>query len=285
MYDIISAYEQHKEKIDSFIIQSFVANSPLSRFEESNYKKLFNVFPSLELIYIVNKDFIQISDNIYQNRSISKSKGRSRAYLMDRMRKLDETIKISSPYISSATGSICITVAKQEGENYIFMDFELGKLMGRLGLLDIHYQFSKITKTVYLISSTALGLFALLLVGYALISFINQIILESNYTLESIFKPIIAITLGLAVFDLAKTVIEQEVVFKSYTSSAKNENRMFKKFLISIIIALSIEAMMSVFKISLQDFTMMIHAFYLIAGIALMIISLAIYDKFSYKLN
>ena len=60
-------------------------------------------------------------------------------------------------------------------------------------------------------------------------------------------------------------------------------NKILTKFLISIIIALSIEALMVVFKIALQDYTQMHNAVYLIAGVSLMIISLGLFYKYSKK--
>jgi len=56
------------------------------------------------------------------------------------------------------------------------------------------------------------------------------------------------------------------------------------KFLGSIIIALSIEALMLVFKFAITDPDHLMHAMYIVAGVAMLIVSLAIYIKFT-KLN
>ena len=53
------------------------------------------------------------------------------------------------------------------------------------------------------------------------------------------------------------------------------------KFLGSIIIALSIEALMLVFKFALIDPNKLINAIYLIGGVSLLTITLAIYIKFT----
>ena len=109
------------------------------------------------------------------------------------------------------------------------------------------------------------------------------LIAESTLSLEMIFKPIIALTLSIAIFDLAKTILEQEVFFKSYSKNAKVETKILTKFLSTIIIALSIEALIVVFKIALNDYDKMINAFYLIAGISLILISLTAFTNFSTK--
>ncbi len=53
------------------------------------------------------------------------------------------------------------------------------------------------------------------------------------------------------------------------------------RFLGSIIIALSIEALMLVFKFALTDPGKLQYAVYLITGVSLLLVSLALYMKFS----
>lgn len=101
----------------------------------------------------------------------------------------------------------------------------------------------------------------------------------SEKLIMSFFKPIIYITIAIAIFDLSKTLIEQEVIFKSYKKDENIEKNTFIKFIISILIALSIEALMLVFKISLNNISLMSNAFWLFAGIALMIFTLTYFIK------
>ena len=61
------------------------------------------------------------------------------------------------------------------------------------------------------------------------------------------------------------------------------ETKILTKFLTTIIIALSIEALIVVFKIAINDYDKMVNAFYLIAGIALILISLTIFIHYSSK--
>ncbi|MCG3717307.1 hypothetical protein L5F64_17070, partial [Aliarcobacter butzleri] len=75
----------------------------------------------------------------------------------------------------------------------------------------------------------------------------------------------------------------QEVFFKSYSKNSRVETKILTKFLTTIIIALSIEALIVVFKIAINDYVQMVNAFYLIAGIALILVSLTIFIYFSQK--
>jgi hypothetical protein len=189
----------------------------------------------------------------------------------------DESFSISTPYISSATGHTCITVMKKEDGQYIFIDFRLSTLLGRLGLVELNPAFNEFTKFFYKAVGFSLMAFAFFAIIYALFGYASSIIIEGKFSLDTLFKPIVALTLGLAIFDLAKTILEREVFFKNY--SKENEDAtVLTKFSIAIIIALSIEALMVVFKIALHDYSQMIHALYLIIGIALIIVSLGIYS-------
>jgi uncharacterized membrane protein YuzA (DUF378 family) len=92
--------------------------------------------------------------------------------------------------------------------------------------------------------------------------------------------------LGLAVFDLGKNLLEHEVIYKGNNPNQKNDSTMFIKFIISIITALSIEALMLVLKISLtKEYHDLVYAVYLIVGVSLMIATLGFFHSFSKKEN
>ena len=89
----------------------------------------------------------------------------------------------------------------------------------------------------------------------------------------------IASTLGIAIFDLAKQIIEHEVIFHSFTHDEAREYKVLGKFLVSIIIALLIETLMVVFKIALDDYKDMQAAFFLLIGTTAMFVGLAYFYK------
>jgi len=115
---------------------------------------------------------------------------------------------------------------------------------------------------------------AIFTIAYASYEFVYALLFTSVLSIESIFKPVIALTLGLAIFDLAKTVLAQEVIFKSYSKNSSNEYKLLIKFSITIIIALLIESLMVVFKIAIDDYSKMIHALYLISGVSVLMLIL-----------
>ena len=87
----------------------------------------------------------------------------------------------------------------------------------------------------------------------------------------------------MAIFDLAKNLLEHEVVFKDYTTEAHGSNTLLIKFLISIVIALAIEALMMVFKIAISDYKDILYAVYLLLGIGFLLVTMSQYNKYLIK--
>lgn len=278
MEEFLTIYEINKEKIEDFIINSIHNLGELKESEENKFNNLFSVFPSLELVYTVDKvTKIQNSPNYYRNKLDNSANNQSRSYIIDKLHFKDKSTAFSSPYISSATRSNCITLTIKEGNIIIFLDFKIETLLERLELIELNKPFHTLTKIFYAIAGFSMVLLALFIILYSLGGFFTSLIIHYDFTLDAIFKPIIALTLGIAIFDLAKTILEQEVFFKSYSRNSKVDTRMVIKFLITIIIALSIEGLMVVFKIAIENYTEMINALYLITGISFIIIALSIF--------
>lgn len=280
MQEEITLYSQNRAEIEKFLIESIHNNGHIMDYELSDMQQFFSIFPSLELIYIADQSYNQTSPNIKRNSIDERSIGKNRAYLISKVEARDENVAISTPYISSATGEPCVTLMYACGDQYFFFDFNITVLLTRFGLLERHTLFNRVTKYFYLAIGLSLMFFSLMSIGYAFYDYLaHQLFNPEIYSLESVFKPIIALTMGLAIFDLAKTLLEREVFFKAY-SDKKDESRLLFKFLTAIIIALSIEALMVVFKIALDDPSQMIYALYLIIGVSLIILSLSVYSKF-----
>lgn len=284
MKEFISLYDEHRVEIEKFLIETIQNNGHSLHPEVSAVKQFYSVLPSLELAYITDNAFLQVSPNIYKNRNDKAVIGKNRGYLKSKVEQRESNVSISEPYISSATGESCVTVMLHNENHCYFFDFNLPKLLNRFGLVERNPAFTQVTKSFYLMIGASLMFFSMMSVGYAFYDYILQLLHPKNYNLESIFKPIISLTMGLAIFDLAKTLLEREVFFKAY-SDKKDDARLLVKFLTAIIIALSIEALIVVFKVALHDPTQMLYALYLIIGVALIIVSLAFYNQHVIKQN
>jgi len=286
MKEFIETYKQHREDIEFFLQESIKNIGNLSVHKKLKFSQLFSTFPSLELVYLVDKNTkVQTSANYYKNKDDETAKDIDRSYLISKLEFKESNMAFSKPYISSATRSNCITVTIKEGDEIIFLDFRIDILLEKLNLLELHKPFHALTKGFYIFAGFSMMILSMITIGFSLYDFAYYLFAKSTLSLEMIFKPIIALTLSIAIFDLAKTILEQEVFFKSYSKNSRVETKVLTKFLSTIIIALSIEALIVVFKIALNNYDQMINAFYLIAGISLILVSLTLFTYFSNKMR
>lgn len=92
-----------------------------------------------------------------------------------------------------------------------------------------------------------------------------------------VFKPVIALTLGLAVYDLGKTIVEHEVLPRTHKVEKLFNAATLMSFSVSIIIALLIEALLVVFKISITDYHDLPLAGGLIAALAFLLLVFSVF--------
>ncbi|MCT7583436.1 hypothetical protein N5U55_04825 [Aliarcobacter butzleri] len=284
MKEFFETYNQHQEDIEYFLQESLKNTGSLSNYKKNDFKQLYKIFPSLELVYIIDKHTkIQTSNNFYRYKIDENAKNKDRSHLISKLHFTDSNMAFSKPYISSATRSTCVTVTIKEENEIFFLDFRIDILLQKLNLIELNKPFHSITKGFYVIAGFSMIVLSILTIFFSLYDFMLYIFSNHDLSLEMIFKPIISLTLSIAIFDLAKTILEQEVFFKSYSKNSRVETKILTKFLTTIIIALSIEALIVVFKIAINDYVQMVNAFYLIAGIALILVSLTIFIYFSQK--
>ena len=275
MREYIEIYHQNQEKIETFIEDTLEKQHILKSQIGENFKKLFKSFPSLELIYIIDcKTKKQTSSNIYRSKKDSNEIDKDREYLIKKLDIKENGFAFTKPYQSATTGTTCITVSKKESDEIVFLDFDLEILLERLGLIEKNKFFSTVTKSFYVITGFFMMFLSLVAIIYAGVDFVTNL-MQNKLGIDTIFKPVIATTLGLAIFDLAKTILEQEVYFKSYIKDSKIEIKTLTKFLVTILIALSIETLMVVFKIAIENYDKLVNALYLMIGTSLFIVSLS----------
>ncbi|MEA3434711.1 MAG: hypothetical protein U9R13_09020, partial [Campylobacterota bacterium] len=192
MKAFIKVYEENQEDIEKFIITTLKNNGSILAETSRKYKKLFKTFPSMELAYVTDEEFNQSDVNVFRNRTEVSAKGKNRAYMSTKVMQKDEAFSISTPYISSSTGHTCITVMKKEEGKYIFLDFRLSVLLGRLGLVELNPAFNEFTKLFYKAVGFSLMAFAFFAIIYAISGYISSIFISGDFSLDAIFKPIVA---------------------------------------------------------------------------------------------
>lgn len=273
MKRIATLFRQHRPTIEMFL-HNVVESSRFDCSDEKHIHAVFGHFPFLQVVYLIGKDLRQISPNYYRRSKDTSRIGVDKSHYFSNIRLEEGETYISNPYIHHLTGQASITMVTRLDDTYRVFDFDLLRLFETLKLIEHNSRFERLNMMVYATGGFMLTLISVFLIVYGAYIFANVFLISSESVLHDIFKAIIAITLGLAIYDLAKTILENEVMYKNAGMQREGQYSILGKFLVSIIIALSIESLMVVFKIALGDYTELGYAFFLIFGVTLMIVGL-----------
>ena len=255
----------------------------------SKIKVLNESIPKAEAIYVLDGNGMQITENISKNKKLKdmgKGDDRSdRAYYYKTIK--EHRCTLTDPYPSLISNTMVITSSfpiYDENDNLLYIicvDISLSNILRMVHPSSIDSYSGTISKIAYTSFSMALAAVSLLLFIKGLTSFMSFGFDFLNIDINEMFKATILLTLALAIFDLVKAIFEEEVLGKEKKRGAGEGHQTMVRFLGSIIIALSIEALMLVFKFALTDPGQLMYAVYLIGGVALLLVSLSIYIKFN----
>ncbi len=282
MKHIVAVYTENRNTIQ-FYLRGVMTHFSPSSLDAKDLRRFFDTEKSAEIVYAVDSGFVQVTPD-YGRRYYDEGRiGKNKRLYFQGLRFDDDAIFISNPYLHHTTGQPALTAVKQEGDHFIVVDFDMFKLLEALRLIEYNSLFEKINKTVMASGGLLLGAVALFLILYGGYIFGRLLLggIDRGTVLHDIFTSVISITIGLAIYDLAKTMVENEVLFKTLDPANEFQNKVLSKFLTSIIIALSIESLMAVFKIVLDDYSKMLNAFYLILSVTLLIVGTGIYNHLS----
>ncbi len=193
---------------------------------------------------------------------------------------------LTDPYPSYSTNQMVVTAAfpvyNKQGELiYILaIDLALKDILQMVHPSSIDSTFGTLSKWVYSAFSLALAGVALLLFVKGISSFLHLGLAFESIDINEMFKSTILLTLSLAIVDLTKAIFEEEVLGRQRREhNSEDTHQTMVRFLGSIIIALSIEALMLVFKFALTNPVMIVYAVILIGGVTLLIFGLSGYLK------
>ena len=294
----IQRFSEGRTKARAYFCYLFSKNIPNrlpSLSEEMIVPRLLKIKADLENCegaYLLDNKGVQVTPTYAADKEISEDKGKIRAQRAYYYRAVRESrCTITDPYPSLITNDLTVTASApifcENGDlKYVAcIDMPLEEVLQIAHLNRTDNFFSKLFTYTYLIFAFALMAVALLLFTHAIQSFFVEKITFSHLSIDSMFKATILLTLSLAIFDLAKTLIEEEVLGRHKEINISGPNKTMVKFLGSIIIALSIEALMLVFKFAITAPEQLLYAMYIIGGVALLVISLATYIKFTKNRN
>jgi uncharacterized membrane protein YidH (DUF202 family) len=133
-------------------------------------------------------------------------------------------------------------------------------------------------RIVYGLISLSLGLISFAMMAVALWD-IWVSVHEKTLLVKALLDAIGLIVIGMAVFDVSKFLLEEEVFSGSSTKSAEKQRGTLLKFLVIIAIAVSLEALVFVFDAGKKDIAMLIYPTFLLISAVLVVVGLGVYQK------
>ncbi len=135
-----------------------------------------------------------------------------------------------------------------------------------------------ISRTVYGIISLSLGLISLTMIGSALYN-IWASISEQTLLTKALLDAVGFIVIGTAVFDVSRFLMEEEVFKIHGEETSMKQRTTLIKFLIIIILAVSLEALVFVFSAAKKDVSLLVYPTFLMLTAVLLVVGLGIYQK------
>ena len=289
----IQQFSEGRTKARAYFCYLFSKNIPNrlpSLTEDMIMPRLLKIKADLENcegVYLLDHKGIQLTPTYTANEEVDDAgKIRAdRAYYYRAVR--EERCSITDPYPSLITQELTVTASAPifcENGNLkyvVCLDMPLDEVLKISKLNTLDSAFSNFFKYSYAAFAFALIAIAILLFFKGVGSFFLNEISPDNFKIKDVFEATILLTLSLAIFDLSKTLVEEEILGRHKEHNISGPHKTMVRFLGSIIIALSIEALMLVFKFAITDPDKLLYAIFIMGGVALLLVSLAIYIKFT----
>lgn len=288
----IQQFSQIRYQARAYICYLFTRNMP-SGLPNPNLddikrrlSKIAHEVDDFDALYVLDKSGVQLFDNISKNDNFKIGKGTNRSIKSYYYRAVREKrCVLSDPYPSSLTNNLCVTAGfpvyddKNELCYIVCIDISLDNILKITQPNPSVLAFEKFAKTIYVFFSLALFIVASVMFFHGIENFLINGINLTKIDIEEMFKATILLTLSLAIFDLVKTIFEEEVLGQSRRNANSGIHKTMVRFLGSIIIALAIEALMLVFKFAIINPQNIVYAVYLVVGVTLLLFGLSIYLK------
>jgi len=249
------------------------------------------LYPFVDLVYMLDDAGVQLAEYGPDDRGIvgtrhdvGKGQDRSQRPYFQAVCDQDKVV-LTDPYLSSASRDLCISAALQlhDGDKtgYLVIDVDLEAMISFLLGDTMRRRVEPLFRLLYGVFATAM----LLVAGVLFYSSLHELfgaLVKPGWATELQLKPfevIVVLTLALAIFDLAKTVFEEEVLMEKDVHRHSTTRRTMTRFVAAILVALLIEGLLTMFKVSMgySDAGMMAPVMVLSAAGLLLALGLYVY--------
>ncbi len=139
---------------------------------------------------------------------------------------------------------------------------------------------SWVASLVYVIVTVVLTIIALTLIGYGVWHAIKAVI-EGGDVVAELLNSIGLIVISLAVLDVSKYLMEEEVLRDRELRSAMEARRTLTKFMVIICIAVSLEAVVYISRAGSENIRNLIYPAVLLLSAVAVMVGLGAYQKLS----
>lgn len=293
--NVIEKYEEHRVAIHQLLgsILSGFADEKMFEQSQAELAEALNAlcayYPFVSLLYLLDADGKQICMNVpgaYFNKHpvVGEGADRSKRPYFIAAQKSDQPI-VTEPYLSSVRSELCLSASTKilnddnTVKGHVVIDIDLSATLSFLTGDRRRAYFDPYFKLMY--SFIVLGLFtvAFVLLYSAGVECAKVLLAlpEPKAHGEIPFGAVIYLTLALAIFDLGKTTLEEEVLLYKDILRHSSTRRTITRFIAAIIIAVSIEALLMIFKSALGEGEHIIQAVWVILAAAILLLSLGVY--------
>lgn len=144
--------------------------------------------------------------------------------------------------------------------------------------------FERAVMYVYLVAAVALASMALIMMVWSIYEVWHEIFNKSvgeDKFISTMLRSVGAIIIAVAIVDVAKYMIEEEVLEHKEKRTPKEIRETLTKVLIIVTIAVGIEGLIYIFKAGAKDITLLVYPAILILTSVIMIVGLGVYQKLS----
>ncbi len=292
---LLKKYDEYQPQIER-LLESIITALPPTKLESSNehlvemVNRLHLSYPFVELLYCVDEKGMQTTESAAAP-NIADSKRREPGLNSDRSNRVYYTsardnaspTTVTQPYLSSATHQLAISavqryVSLSSANAYLVINFNLEKLITFLNGDSLRRVVHPFFQIIYGIIGGLLVVVSGLLLFSAIQSLVD-VVHEHTNTATQAFHLVILITLGLAIFDLGKTILEEEVLLHKDIHHSGSTRRTISRFMSAIVIAVSIESLLLMFKSLLGDATHLNSAVLMLFAAVALLVGLGAYLK------
>ncbi len=291
---LLERYHENQTSIHDIMasILTGIAEEKLMQNKETRVnaiKALGKRFPFIDMLFVLDKEGVQKGDNIttyrdqpgiYSGDGVSR---RQRPYFrLAEMCDCNDVI-VTDPYLSTVNRNLCISSIMKWNcggeEGFLVVDADLITIVEFLMGDSQRRKFQPFFKYVYVV--IVVGLFCVVI--SLLYSAFHELYLVTTAAVgsqEAYLKPfgvIIFLTLAMAIFDLGKTTLEEEVLMQKDIFRHSSTRRTITRFVAAILIAVSIESLLLMFKAALGQGDQLVPAVWMMLAAVGLLIGLGLY--------